>query len=85
MSVVIGLVYIARATPGSSPAYQNLHDAFAGSGAVPAAAASQSHCAETVAGELLVAVLVALWTYDGWNTLNYVTSEVVLREDGLHS
>ena len=33
--------------------------------------------ADTNLGDFAVAVIVCLWTYDGWNSLNFVTEELI--------
>lgn len=62
MTAMIGFVYMSHTGPDSGTT-QNLAHAFAGS-------------TDSV-GEFGVAVIVALWTFDGWNSLNFITEEII--------
>lgn len=62
MTAVIGFVFMAKDSP-TSPTHINLQESFKG--------------ADWSFGDFAVAVIICLWTYDGWNSLNFVTEELV--------
>ncbi|EGD75260.1 solute carrier family 7 [Salpingoeca rosetta] len=62
---IVGLVFLARdASKDGTPAHDNLSNGF------------KSTSGTVTAGAFGLSVINGLWSYDGWNNLNYITAEM---------